>query len=118
MSNRSGTLGLILMVLIAPAVPRASADDDHGDAAPLLARYCNACHAGEKPKAGLDLKVKKGDIAQTGGALIVKKRDIAQPGGALIRMGKCTLDSLLCRLTEAAVVHVAIWHAPSRSRNL
>jgi hypothetical protein len=56
MMDRIGALGVILMVLVGYAAPwTAAADDPQGDCAPLLAKYCNSCHGGDKPKAGLDL---------------------------------------------------------------
>ena len=48
-------LGLITMVVVTAVASRAAADDRQRDVAPLLARYCNTCHSGEKPKARLDL---------------------------------------------------------------
>jgi len=45
MSDCRGILGLILMALVEPAGLKA-ADELPGAVAPLLAKYCNACHSG------------------------------------------------------------------------
>jgi Protein of unknown function (DUF1592)/Protein of unknown function (DUF1588)/Protein of unknown function (DUF1587)/Protein of unknown function (DUF1585)/Protein of unknown function (DUF1595)/Ca-dependent carbohydrate-binding module xylan-binding/Planctomycete cytochrome C len=56
MSNGRRILVLIISVVTAMAATGASGADDRAeDVSPLLAKYCNACHSGAKPKVGLDL---------------------------------------------------------------
>ncbi len=50
----------IATVVVAVAAATARADAGAEDVGPLIARYCNACHSGAKPKGGLDLSRRDG----------------------------------------------------------